>query len=577
MQWLATPLNALDSAIDRLATPQRGGADNDNNDDEGNSNTANAGTSGARSLVLDDDARAAAAEDDGFASSSSLDVGGNEKNAFGAQLEIGPLGAGAAVGGDDQSVTQQTIDINDAMGVISPLKNDDGGEEGAFVNGIGRHGGRSMPPSDSLVGRAPPLPLHPNTKSRGSGAAMGSVPSATAMDESQYVLETPPARIWPSQPKPQQPSIAAVDGPAADNAKPPTTQSKRSAPVSSKASSTGNTANGAGSSTAVSGISPFPGRLVKRARPPSPVNSLTEQEEAQVKTGVEGYLSSFVRGNDGDDTGNADDGGSAGAVDGSDDYMADETNEEETDQVRKAQEEAARLEAQRIEAQRVETERKRQREKEEEAERQRIAAAEEKARLELLEAKRIADAKAAAEREAAVKAEMERQLREEAARRIAEQRRVEAQRKAREEEEARRIAVAAEEEARRRKAEEDAKKNWKPRRSARQKRRQNADGPSPKNKRGLPMSRRALLPRPRQKLRDACRKQKNNDDKGKPWTKPSQIFKHRQCRHSQRQPNHLMRIWKQRVILMIPAAMMIWIASMRTTRCTFRFNHGTLR
>ena len=460
MQWLATPLNALDSAIDRLTTPQRGGADNDKNDEEGNSNTANAGANGARSLVLDDDARAAAAEDDGFASSASLGVGGDERNAFGAQLEIGPLDTSAAVG-DDQSVTQQTIDINDAMGAISPLKNDndDDGEEGAFVNGIGRHGGRSMTQSDSLVGRAPPLPLHPNTKPRGSGAAMGPAPSAAAMDESQYVLETPPARVWPPQPKPQQQPLAAVDGPAADNAKPPTSQSKRSAPVSSKASSTGNTANGAGSSTAVNGISPFPGRLVKRARPPSPVNSLTEREEAQVKTGVEGYLSSFVGGDDDDDDiGNADEGGSAGAVDGSDDYKADATNEEEADRIRKAQEEAARLEAERIEAQRVEIERQRQREKEAEAERQRIAAAEEKARLEVLEAKRIADAKAAAEREAAVQAEMERQLREEAARRIAEQRRVEAQRKAREEEEARRIAAAAKEDARRRKAEEEETK-----------------------------------------------------------------------------------------------------------------------
>ena len=472
MQWLATPLNALDSAIDRLTTPQRGGAASGDDDEEGTSNAANA-AAGARPLVLDDDARAAAAEDDGFApSSSSLGVG----NGFGgAQLDIGPLDAGTA-GGDDRSVTQQTIDINDAMGVISPLQHDnDGdndGEEGAFVNGVDR---RSMPPSRGAIGRAPPLPLHPDSKLRGSGAAIATVPTS-AMDESQYVLETPPARTWPPQPKvlhPPQPTDAAavVGGPSISTMKPPLSQSKRSAqPASSKASRTSKANDAGGSDTAV-GISPFPGRLVKRARPPSPVNSLTEQEEAQVKTGVEGYLSSFVGGDNyddgggGGDTGNAAVGDSSDAVNG-DDAIAKGTNQEEADRIRIAQEEDARLKAER-----VETERQRQRKKEkDDAERQRVADAdaaaaaaaaaaadaEEKARLELLEATRIAEAKAAAEREAAVKAEMERQLREEAARRIAEQRRAEAEQKAREEE-VRRIAAAAEEEARRRKAEEEAK------------------------------------------------------------------------------------------------------------------------
>ena len=409
MQWLATPLNALDSAIDRLTTPRRGSADNEHDVDEGNSNTAKAGTSGGgRTLILDDDARAAATEDDGFASSSSLGAG----NSFGAQLKIGPLGAGTAVGGDDQSVTQQTIDINDAMGVISPLRheNDDenDAEEGAFVNGVGRRG---MPPLTNAIGRAPPLPLHPDTKLRGGsgGAVMGSVvPPSAAVDESQYVLETPPARVWPPQPQQQQQQQQQQQ-------------------------------NGAGGSATTAGIGPSPGRLVKRARPPSPVNSLTEQEEAQVRTGVEGYLSSFVGGDDGVEGGASD--------------------QEEADQIQKAQEQAARLEAERIEAERVEIEKKIARKKEQEAEQQRIAAAaEEKGRLELLEAKRIADAKAAEEREAAVKAEMERQVREEAARRIAEQRRVEAERKSREEEEARRVAVAAEAETRRRRAEEDAKR-----------------------------------------------------------------------------------------------------------------------
>ena len=166
MQWLAAPLNYVDSTIDRLTTPRPVPA----RDEADQDTSTNSGT--GRRLVLDDDARAAlqAAEADGFGADGVLprtdsrgvdgNVGGGNGN-FGAPLEVRPMaasddaGAGGGDGDDDHASVhdQRTIDIRDAaMGAaVSPLRHEEGGgQEGSFVNDVGT--------VRAVVGRSP-LPL----------------------------------------------------------------------------------------------------------------------------------------------------------------------------------------------------------------------------------------------------------------------------------------------------------------------------------------------------------------------------------------------------------------------------------